>query len=217
MSSIHEALRKAQKERDARSPTYRSILSTGKRRQGVFFERRGWVIALSALLLCLTLYSWLHFRDKKTIVVSKTLQPVAGPRQKNTVRKEHFYERARDLHKQGKVRQAEMLYQRELALKPGNARALNNLAVIYMRQGNYAGARRCLESAIRLKPVYVDPYYNLACLYALQGKVHEGLKNLEKAASLDASVRVWAQGDRDLHNLAGFMTKRLTIFTNKPE
>ena len=46
MSYIHEALQKAQKEKDARFPKYKKILLGPKGKQGIFFKRTVWLVSL---------------------------------------------------------------------------------------------------------------------------------------------------------------------------
>jgi len=54
MSYIHNALLKAQKEKDARFPKYKKILLGPKGKQGVFFKRTVWLISLFVILLVFT-------------------------------------------------------------------------------------------------------------------------------------------------------------------
>jgi len=203
MSSIHEALTKAQKEKEAGSLRYRGVVSGSGKKPGGFSGRALWLISIFFIVLVFALYSWLHFRDKNTIVGQRSIRPVVSPEPPASAHTEDFHEQARHLHRQGRLPEAKLLYEKALTLDPGNVYALNNLGVIYMQEGNYTEAKRRLDNAIGLKPDYVDPYYNSACLYALSGEKGKGLASLRKAVSLDASVRQWAQKDRDLQSLRG--------------
>jgi Tfp pilus assembly protein PilF len=111
-----------------------------------------------------------------------------------------FYERANVFHKKGRLREAKRLYREALRRDPGHVDALNNLAVIYMREKNYSAAERSLEKAIRLKPRNVDTHYNLACVYAIKGELSKSLSQLKRAGTLDPSVKQWALKDSDLKN-----------------
>jgi tetratricopeptide (TPR) repeat protein len=203
MSYIHEALQKAQKEKDVRFPKYKRILLGTKGKPGIFFSRTVWLVSLIVILLAFTFYSWFDFKYKKTLSPTKNQQTVVSHKIKATVNFGEFYERAKYFQKIGRLKEAQGFYKQALTLEPDNVFVLNNLGVIYIQQRNYSEARSNFESAIRLKPEYVDPYYNLACLYALKGKVMKSLENLEKAILLNTLVREWAQKDRDLQNMRG--------------
>jgi tetratricopeptide (TPR) repeat protein len=201
MSYIHEALQKAQKEKDGRFPKYKRILLGSKGKPGIFFSRTVWVISLIVILLAFTFYSWFDFKYKKTLSAPKNQETVASHKIEASVNFVKFYERAKYFQKIGRLKEAEGFYKQALALEPDNIFVLNNLGVIYIQQRNYLKARNSLESAIRIKPEYVDPYYNLACLYSLKGNVMKSLENLKKAISLNKLVREWARKDRDLQNM----------------
>ena len=203
MSYIHEALQKAQKEKDTKYPKYKSIFLVPKRKPGIFAVRPIWLICLFFILLAFALYSWLDSRGKETISAPKDLKPEASPRSEIVVDAKHFYDRARQFHKIGRLKNARRLYQKALMLDKGHVYALNNLGVICIQEGNYSEARKNLERAVRLRPEYVDPHYNLACLHAVRGEVKRALDYLKRAVSLDKSVRGWARNDGDLQNLRG--------------
>ena len=203
MSYIHEALQKAQKEKDARYPKYRRIFLVPKRKPGILAVRPVWPISLLVILLAFALYSWLDSRGKETISAPENLKPEVNVRSEIVVDAKELYDRARHFHKMGRVKDARRLYQKALMLDKGHVHALNNLGVIGIQEGNYSEARKSLENAIRLKPEYVDPHYNLACLYAVKGEVKKSLGHLKTAVSLDKLVREWARKDRDLQNLRG--------------
>jgi len=203
MSYIHEALQKAQKEKDAEYPKYRRIFLVPKGKPGTFAVRPIWLISLLVILLAFALYSWLDSGGKEIVAAPKNLKPEANPSPEIVVDVKEFYDRARHFHKMGRLKDARGLYQKALTLDEGHVYALNNLAVIYIQEGDYSEARENLENAVRLKPEYVDPHYNLACLYALKGEVKKSLDHLKTAVSLDKSVREWARKDRDLQNLRG--------------
>ena len=203
MSYIHNALLKAQKEKDARFPKYKKILLGSKGKQGIFFKRTVWLVSLVVILLAFTLYSWFDFKNKRIISFPKNQKTVVHYKVEASSDGVEFFERAKYFQKVGRLKEAQRLYKQALMIEPGNVSILNNLGVIYIQKRNYSKARDSLESAIRLKPEYVDPYYNLACLYAIKGDVMKSLDNLEKAVSLNKSVMEWARKDRDLQNIRG--------------
>ena len=203
MSYIHEALQKAQKEKDARFPKYKKILLGSKKKSSIFFLKIILLISLFVIFLAFTVNSWFDFNNKKTISAPKNKKIVATLKKETSLNRADFYQRAKYLQKIGRLNEAQRLYKQALTLEPGNASVLNNLGVIYIQQQNYPKARNILESAIQFKPEYVDPYYNLACLYAFKGQVIKSLKNLKMAITLDKSARKWARKDIDLQKLRG--------------
>ena len=172
MSYINEALKKAQKEKDARYLNYGRLLEVGGRSRKVF---SGKIILWASLgifliFLAFTLYSWLDFNGKNTVIVQEPKKPVKSVKPKVVKSRQDLYEKAKDLHKLGRLKESKKLYQETLMFDPGHVDTLNNLGVIYIFEGEYQKARDNLEDAIRLKPGYADPYYNLACLYSLKGE-----------------------------------------------
>jgi tetratricopeptide (TPR) repeat protein len=203
MSYIHEALQKAQKEKDTKHPKYKRIFLVPKRKPGIFAVRSIWLICLFVILLAFALCSWLDSTGKETVSAPRDLKPEATPRSEIVVDAKDYYDRARHFHKIGRLKNARRLYQKALVLDKDHVYALNNLGVIGIQEGKYVEARKNLEHAIRLKPEYVDPHYNLACLHAVRGEVKRALDHLKRAVSLDKSVKGWAREDRDLQNLRG--------------
>jgi len=205
MSYINEALRKAQKEKDAHSVRYGAVGRTGRRGSAPFYRRRlGWgLLGVVFISLAFALYSWLDFRPKKstaTAVVARPL-PSAATGGRSVEKAKVLYEKARLFQKEGKLEQAKDLYQQTLRLDPGHVEALNNLGVICLREADYTAAQQNFEKAIRLRPGYVDPFYNMACLYAAKGDIEKSLAYLRKTVSMEGSAREWAKRDTDFRNL----------------
>ena len=203
MSYIHEALLKAQKEKDASHPRYQRTLLGTAGKPGIFSSKVVWVIGFGVILLAFALYSWLGFKDKKAVPAPQVLRPETLSRTEDNAEAKEYYETARHLQNTGRLEDAKRLYRKTLMLDPSSVYALNNLGVLYMQDKSYAEAQNSFEHAIQQKPDYVDPYYNLACLHALKGETISSLAQLKKAISLDTSVREWARKDRDLQNLRG--------------
>lgn len=203
MSYIHEALLKAQKEKDARHPRYGGLFSAAGRKRGILARRSLWLIPFGVILLAFGLYSWLDFEGTTTVTRPEPVSAEAQSRPDDSQRAKACYEKARHFHRVGRFADARRLYQEALVLDPGSVFALNDLGVLYMQHKNYSDAQKSFQHAIEQKPDYVDPYYNLACLHALRGEKIKSLAQLKKAVLLDASVRRWAREDRDLQNLRG--------------
>ena len=205
MSFINEALKKAQKERDAGYLKDCGILiGRGKELEVSTRRQFGWSLPLIALLLCALLtYSWLDSggRQKSITPVSTYKTPPSPPEPVKIDKVKALYDKARVFHKNGGLQDARRLYQEVLRVDPGYVDALNNLGVIYLHERDFAAAQNYLEKAIRLNPKYADIYYNLACLNALQGEVSQSFVYLKKAITLNHEVHDWAQKDTDLTNL----------------
>ena len=207
MSYIHEALNKAQKEREAHHGDYSDLLSYGRTKKSGFFRRPVlWIsLAVIGILLAVAYYSWLDSRGSHPLVTSehKYKMPAETSAKEPFLDAKKYFDRGRVFYKKGRLRDAKRLYEKALKIDPGYVDALNNLAVIYMHEKNFSAAQRSLEKAVRLKPSVVDPYYNLACVFAIRGDVPKSLSHLKKAVSIDRSVRQWARNDADFNNVRG--------------
>jgi len=210
LSYIHQALKKAQIERDDRYGKYGGIISSRSRQSGRA-KKSILLIVVSFLILFLAFvaYSWLDFNGPQveTNVIPKQREPVQLPVYEKTADAMELYQLGKDHHKNGRLNKARMWYQKALMADPGCVVALNNLGVLLIKDRNYPAARSRFDKAIRLKPGYVDPYYNLACLFALTDQPEQALRYLKRAVSIDPQVKKWAKKDTDLgnlHNLAGF-------------
>ena len=216
MSYIHQALKKAQVERDDRHGKYGGIISSRSKKSGPGKKSILLIIILPAILfLAFMSYSWLDFNSPQVEtnvlpekhIVPENREPVQRPAQEKTADAMALYERGKEDHKGGRLNRAKMWYEKALIADPGCVVALNNLGVLLIKDKNYPAAQGRFEKAIRLKPGYVDPYYNLACLFALTDRPEQGLRYLKRAISIHPEVKIWAQRDTDLgklHNLAGF-------------
>jgi len=205
MSYINEALKKAQREKDALAARYSSFLSARReKRRGSRGRPIRWIsLVVILILLAFGLYSWLDSRGPDTTSASKKAIPQTASRQEAAVDAKEFYDRARRFQRSGRSREARELYRKALAIDPQNVHAVNNIGVTFLQERNFPEARKSFEDAMRLQPDYVDPYYNLACLFSIQGDTKGGLDYLKKAVSLDGSVREWALDDSDLKMLRG--------------
>ena len=217
MSYIHEALKKAQDERDMGKGSYSGIMAPQKKKPRFTLKNAIlWTVPLLLVLLAFAGYSWWDLKNEKRRItpspygaVEKPM-PEAMPNPKKPGANHHLpvqesaaacYEKARSLHREGLLSDAETGYEKVILMDPGHVQALNNLGVLHLHEKNYPAARRFFEKAIRLKPDYVDPYYNLACVAAATDQADQGLRYLEKAISLDPNVREWARKDPDLDAL----------------
>ncbi len=203
MSYINEALKKAQREKDALAAKYSGFLAARReKRKGLRGRPLWWTsLVVVLILLAFVFYSWLDSRGPDTTSASKGVSPQGASKQEAVLDAKDLYERARRFQKSGRSREARRLYQRTLTLDPSNVHAVNNIGVTFLQERNFTEARKSFEDAMRLQPDYVDPYYNLACLYTIQGDTEKGLEFLRRAVSLDVSVKEWARDDGDLRGL----------------
>ena len=203
MSYINEALKKAQREKDALAARYSGFLAARReKRKGLRGRLLRWTsLIVILILLAFVIHSWLDSRGPETTSAAKGVSPQVASKQEAVLDAKDLYDRARRFQKSGRSREARRLYQRTLTLDPHNVHAVNNIGVTFLQERNFTEARKSFEDAMRLQPDYVDPYYNLACLYAIQGDTKNGLDYLRRAVSLDVSVREWARNDGDLRGL----------------
>jgi len=204
MSYINEALKKAQREKDALAAKYSGFFAARREKKRPFRRRPLWWASsiVIFIFLAFVVYSWLDSRGPETISATKRRIPQPAPKEKTAVdNAQDIYARAQRFQKAGRSREARNLYRKAVRLDPDNVRALNNIGVTFLQERNFINARKSFEDAMRLQPDYVDPYYNLACLYAIQGNTKRGLEYLRRAVSMNSSVRQWARNDGDLRNL----------------
>jgi tetratricopeptide (TPR) repeat protein len=205
MSYIHQALKKAQTERDDRYGKYEGILLSSRSKKPGFVRR--WILIAAAVLGILFLafisYSWLDLAGPQATTPNPTqpTQTTPAPGPKKAPNAEALYEMGKSHHRSGRLSDAKIFYEKALGVDPGLVAALNNLGVILMAEKNYPAARSRFEKAIRLKPGYVDPCYNLACLFALTDQPEQGFRYLKRAISLNPQVKAWALEDADLEKL----------------
>ena len=202
MSYIHEALKKAQREKETSHHDYHGIgTAGGYKPTSLPGKSLVWLFFL-LIVLAFTAYLWLPSIRLQPPDPSP-VKPKGVPQPDKLAKAMALFKRARLFHKARRFQMAKQLYEETLSLDPTHIDALNNLGVLYMYDKNYAAAQGHFEKVIALKPDYEDPYYNLACLYALTGEVAQGLAYLNRAVSLDQIVKDWARTDTDLQNLHG--------------
>lgn len=216
MSSINDALRKAQQEKDLQALRYGGILARSREGKTFLGTRLVWRSCFMVVLIFLAIagLSWLDFGEERIPERQEAPAPPLLPRPRqgpSPVDAPSLYDRAREHHRLGHVQDAKRLYLELLKQDPGHVEALNNLGVIYMETGDLSSARGAFEKAIRLRPGFVEPFYNLACLHAARGEINNSLSYLKRAISLNPEAREWARMDRDLEGLRGLREFEKTI------
>lgn len=207
MSFIHEALKKAQKEKDARYREYHGIVSVPVYKPRFFFGKALLWTSFLLIPLAFAAYLWLPYKDTQPPIREQATpgatHKLLSKHPESLVRAATLYEKARFFQKSGRLQEAKLLYEEILSLDPDYVDALNNLGVIHIHDKDYSAARAYFSKAVLLKPDYVDSHYNLACLHALEGEVSQSVVHLKKAVSLNQSVKDWARSDTDLQKLHG--------------
>lgn len=122
--------------------------------------------------------------------------------EKNKEEAAPLYAEALKKHQAGDLRAAKELYKKVIKEDPQNVQALNNLGVVYMKQGVYKWAAVRLQDALKIRPDYADAHYNLACVYAKTNDTRNSLRHLKDAAELNPEVKNWVKTDRDLESIS---------------
>jgi tetratricopeptide (TPR) repeat protein len=211
MSYIHQALKKAQAEKEGARKHHPDLVAAhGEKR---FFSRAKFLLCLFFTLTIIgtgLLFYWKHDhsdsdpQEGMPAIENLTLPEAAWKEERiPPADATQYYERGILFQKRNRLAEARIQYSKALEADPGHVEALNNLGVLELQEGLYDDAKRNFEKAVRLRPEFADAHYNLACLHALQGDVTQGILHLRKAASLDRRVSGWAISDPDLSNLRG--------------
>lgn len=210
MSYIHDALKRAQKDKDNLYKRYEEIIGHGKGP-----ARRSWfkktAIGSFVILLFLATAGALWFQGLPSAQdAGRDIASMATPAVEEVGRSSaggraeapgHLYMRALDYHSRGKLSEAENLYRKIPSDDPSHVFALNNLGVIFLVRGKRDEARALFLQSLGGDEDYADPWYNLACLYAGDGNSGRALEYLGKALAIKSEVEYWAREDADLEGL----------------
>jgi Flp pilus assembly protein TadD len=109
--------------------------------------------------------------------------------------------RAFELHKAGRLAEAEAGYAAYLARHPDSKTALNNAGVLAIQSGQIELAVARFEALVKLGPDQASALSNLGYALMQTGRTSEGLKHLERAVSIDPS-------DSVAHNNLGIALER---------
>jgi lysophospholipase L1-like esterase len=92
---------------------------------------------------------------------------------------------------QGNIDSSKAFYEKGLVFQPENFVFLNNLGVLYWREGNYKVAENLFKKAAAQDSRYAILHYNIGITLKNAGKLEEAQKELEKAKELDfQSLRI---------------------------
>jgi tetratricopeptide (TPR) repeat protein len=91
----------------------------------------------------------------------------------------------------GDIDSNKAFYEQRLLAEPDNCVFLNNLGVLFCKEGNYPAAREYFRMAMAEDPSYPVFHYNLGMALKGEGKLDEAEAELEKAKDLDyQSLRI---------------------------
>ena len=112
-------------------------------------------------------------------------------------------------------RQAVKLAEGEVAVSPGDARAIARLAVYYAKAGDDAAARRRLAEAEKLAPVDEQVKLRAAVVHALAGRTTPALDAIERAMARGIAAREIA-AEEDFESLRP-LPRFAAMVGNQPE
>jgi len=86
--------------------------------------------------------------------------------------------------KQGKVSEAEQVYQKAVQIRPNYWGVYSSFGAFYFDRGRYLDAEREFQQAINLAPLNVRGYSNLGATQLYLGRYNEGVETLQKGIKL---------------------------------
>jgi len=87
-------------------------------------------------------------------------------------------------------------------IKPDDIRLYNNIAAIYINQGEYKKAEMNLEKAMKIRKHVGDTYYNYTCLYSKQNNREKALEYFKEGIKYFSEQHLrQALNDPDLKNI----------------
>ena len=92
-----------------------------------------------------------------------------------------IFEQALNAQKEGKLKEAELLYYSILEVQPEHIDSNNNLGTILKDNGRLEDAKKYYEKAIDIKPDFAEAYNNLGCALKDLAKLNEAEVNFNNA------------------------------------
>jgi tetratricopeptide (TPR) repeat protein len=106
------------------------------------------------------------------------------PIRNNAPTSSSLLQRALQLHRLGKLDQAERLAKTVLATQPGNFEALHLQAICQFQQGRNDEAAQSLGAAVRVAPTRADAWSDFGVVQATTGRLEEAVACYDKAIAL---------------------------------
>jgi Tfp pilus assembly protein PilF len=219
MSYIHNALKKAQKEKDSRYSLYSRVILEPPQPIKVKKRILAGISFIGVVLLASTAFSVIRYYSAENLkdqtvetsyaaVCQKKVNRTASDLRQDSVVSDPSqiaracYQAAVRRQRMNHPGEAEKLYRRVLEIEPDHAGAMNNLGVICLADKRYAEAIHIFRTVIERKENVSDPYYNLACLYARQNNKAGSIRYLKAAIAVNREVIDWAKNDMDLKSVS---------------
>ena len=114
-------------------------------------------------------------------------------------------QQALGLHQQGRLAEAEALYQKILQLQPQHFDALHLLGVLRYQVGQHPSAIDLITRAIKISPGQAAPYSNLGLAQQKTGLLEESLKSFDSAIALKPDYA-------EAHNNRGNVLRDLKLY-----
>ncbi len=99
------------------------------------------------------------------------------------------YKDLADLLAQDNAEQAQLYYQKAVALDPTNASMVYDFALFLVRQERYSEAERNFEAAAKLEPSHARAITGLADVATLRGEVDAAIQQYKRALRIDPELR----------------------------
>ncbi len=106
------------------------------------------------------------------------------------IRESQAFQRAVQLHQQGKLDEAEKVYRTILAKQPKHFDALHCLGALRYQQGRNSEALDYFSTALKAKPTNVAAASNLGLAHATLGQLEEALASYDRALALKPDYAV---------------------------
>lgn len=209
MSFIHEALKKAQKEKDARYREYHGIASKPGSKPRFFSGKALWLTSFLLISLAFAAYLWLPSKRIQPQIREPAMPEAAqqspphpapssqGERVRPALARQKFDNAQREYNRSGPEVRGESY---KLLSKPpegvANAAGLYEKARLFQKSGRLQEAKRVYEETLSLDPDYVDALNNL-------GVIHIYDKNYPAAQALfEKTIRLKSDYVDSYYNLA---------------
>lgn len=208
MSYIHDALKKAQREKDSLVTKYSDVWSSYRWRPPIL--KRGWLVStcLIVISVALSAYSWLHSLDEVSLhqreaagvhraVVESPERPNAGkisksqPDHRGAMNSQAFpvpgepTKRPASAKEEGTGQTQKP--QQPLARKPApdQATTLYSRALALQKEGRVQDAKRFYEGALERSPHLVSALNNLGAIYIREKNYDMARRMFEKAIRIE--------------------------------
>ncbi len=199
MSYIHDALKRAQQERDTLYEGYGTIIGASAKSGSRRYVKTVAVLSvMTVLILAAAVMVRYDLNRFETSTAEGPLASAMAASGESGESADLLYGKALAHHEQGNLAEAARIYRRILDGDPSYRFAANNLGVIYLARSDREKAKTLFIEATRGDGEYADPWYNLACLHAGDGERDRALDYLEKALAINNKVKRWAEHDTDL-------------------